>query len=48
MDDYLIFQGKFTLYDSMGVTNELREIHYMPSAYIDVEQQLQATSNERE
>ena len=38
INDYLIFQGKFTLYDSMGVTNELREVHYMPSDYIDVGQ----------
>ena len=34
--DYLIFQGKFTLYDALGVTNDLREIHYMPSSYIDI------------
>ena len=38
MNDYLNFQGKFTLYDSMGVTNEFREIHYMPTDYIDIEQ----------
>ena len=34
--DYLIFQGRFTLYDALGITNELREIHYMPSSYIDI------------
>ena len=37
INDYLIFQGKFTLYDSMGVTNEFKEIHYMPTKYIDIE-----------
>lgn len=35
--DYFFLQGKFTLYDSMGVTNELQEIHYMPSNYINIE-----------
>ena len=48
INDYLIFQGKFTLYDSMGVTNELREVHYMPSDYIDVDQQLPTDLSERE
>jgi len=32
--DYFFLQGKFTLHDSMGVTNELQEIHYMPTNYI--------------
>lgn len=35
--DYFLLQGKFTLYDSIGVTNELQEIHYMPSEYIAIE-----------
>ncbi len=35
--DFFLLQGKFTLYDSMGVTNELQEIHYMPSEYIEIE-----------
>jgi len=34
--DYFLLQGNFTLYDSMGVTNNLHEVHYMPSKYIDV------------
>lgn len=34
--DYFLLQGKFTLYDSMGVTNELRPTHYIPGTYINV------------
>jgi hypothetical protein len=34
--DYFALQGNFTIYDSMGVTNELREVHYMPSQYVAV------------
>lgn len=34
--DYFVLQGNFTLSDSMGVTNELREVHYMPTSYIAV------------
>lgn len=33
---YFLLQGRFTLHDSLGVTNEMRDIHYMPSTYIDV------------
>jgi hypothetical protein len=32
--DYFIFEGKFTLYDSMGVTNNGEEVHYLPSSYV--------------
>ena len=32
--DYFIFEGKFTLYDSMGVTNNEEEVHYLPSSYV--------------
>lgn len=35
--DYFFLQGKFTLYDSMGVTNELEPIHYMPQRYRPIE-----------
>jgi len=35
--DYFFLQGKFTLYDSMGVTNELQPIHYMPQHYRPIE-----------
>jgi len=32
---YFHLEGRFTLHDSLGVTNEMRDIHYMPSKYID-------------
>ena len=35
--DYFFLQGKFTLYDSLGVTNELQPIHYMPQRYRPIE-----------
>lgn len=35
--DYFFLQGKFTLCDSMGVTNELQPIHYLPVSYIQIE-----------
>ncbi|WP_121971270.1 hypothetical protein [Leptolyngbya sp. BC1307] len=35
--DFFLLQGKFTLYDSLGVTNESQGIHYMPSEYIEIE-----------
>lgn len=35
--DYFFLQGKFTLCDSMGVTNGLQPIHYMPADYIPIE-----------
>ena len=33
---YFLLQGRFTLHDSLGVTNEMRDVHYMPSTYIEV------------
>jgi hypothetical protein len=33
---YFYIEGKFTVYDSIGVTNDLQEIHYLPSAYIEI------------
>ena len=37
ISDYFITQGKFTVFDSMGVTNDdMETVHYLPSEYIDV------------
>jgi hypothetical protein len=33
---YFQLQGRFTLHDSLGVTNDMKDIHYMPTTYIDV------------
>lgn len=33
--DYFLLQGKFTIFDSKGVTNEMKPIHYKPEIYID-------------
>lgn len=35
--DYFFLQGKFALYDSLGVTNEMQEIWYIPEQYREVE-----------
>ena len=35
--DYFFLQGKFALYDSLGVTNEMQEIWYIPEGYIEIE-----------
>lgn len=35
---YLIFQGKFVVNDSMGVMNEMRPLIFIPSAYIDIDE----------
>lgn len=34
---YFLLQGKFTIYDSLGVTNQMQEIHYLPQQYRDAE-----------
>lgn len=34
--DYFFLQGKFVLYDSLGVTNEMQEIWYIPEKYIEI------------
>lgn len=33
--NYFRLLGRFTLHDSLGVTNDMRDIHYMPTAYDD-------------
>ncbi len=33
--DYFFLQGTFTVFDSMGVTNEMKPIHYKPEKYIE-------------
>ena len=33
VSDYFITQGKFTVFDSMGLTNDLETVHYLPSEY---------------
>lgn len=35
--DYFIMQGRFTLFDSIGVTNESKSVHYLPCEYIEVD-----------
>jgi hypothetical protein len=35
--DYFFLQGKFALYDSLGVTNEMQEIWYIPEKYLEIE-----------
>lgn len=39
---YFSLQGKFTLHDSMGVTNGMQDIHYVPSEYLEVAPKLSA------
>ena len=34
--DYFITEGRFTVFDSMGLTNEMEAVHYLPSEYISV------------
>ena len=36
VSDYFITEGKFTVFDSMGLTNDLETVHYLPSQYTDV------------
>ena len=36
VSDYFITQGKFTVLDSMGLTNDLETVHYLPSQYTEV------------
>jgi len=33
---YFYLQGKFTVHDSLGVTNDMRDVHYLPSSYIAI------------
>lgn len=33
---YFHLEGKFTLHDSLGITNDMRDIHYMPYQYIEI------------
>ena len=35
--NYFLFEGKFTIYDSLGTTNEMEEVHYLPKNYKDTE-----------
>lgn len=37
--EYFFFEGKFTIYDSLGTTNEMEQVYYLPEHYEEIDQE---------